>query len=369
MKTLIVTNYYLPGIKGGGPVNSIKNIVESVKGNFDILTKSKDVGESQNYKNININKWNIIGENKIFYLNSFPLIRIYKILKKEKYDVIYLNSLFATLSIYVCFLTIFSKTKIILAPRGELNQNALSLKKFKKRIFKFLIKYYIKFRKVLFHATSKSEEKDIKDNFDVEVKTISNLPSKRPGNINVPYKEEKYLKIICVARISKMKNIHYAICRLKAIKQGNVIFDIYGTNEDDEYKKYCENISLNSNIKVNFKGNTPKEILNTKYKEYNLFFLPTLGENFGHSIIEAIQNHIPVLISDNTPWMEFEDKKVGFNYSLNNEEYFESCLMNLIDMNDEQYKNNFTGFESFIKTELKTEENIKKYYELLVSKT
>lgn len=367
MKTLIVTNYYLPGIKGGGPVNSIKNIVESVKGDFDILTKSKDFGEKQNYQDININQWNISNGNRIYYLDKLPLVRIYKILKKEKYEIIYLNSLFASFSIYIYILTVFSKTKIILAPRGELNQNALSIKKLKKTVFKFLIKFYFNFRKVLFHATSKSEEQDIKNNFDVEVKTISNLPSKRPENINVPFKEKNCLKIICVARISKMKNIHYAIHRLKAIKHGNVIFDIYGTNEDDEYKRYCENISLNSNIKVNFKGNTPKEILNTKYKEYNLFFLPTLGENFGHSIIEAIQNHIPVLISDNTPWTELEDKKVGFNYSLNNEEDFESCLINLIGMNDEEYNYNFSGFDRFLKTELKAEENIKKYHELLVA--
>ncbi|MCR1871663.1 glycosyltransferase family 4 protein [Mammaliicoccus lentus] len=367
MKTLIVTNYYLPGIKGGGPVNSIKNIVESVKGDIDILTKSKDFGEKQNYKDINVNQWNTNNGNNIYYLDNLPLIRIYKVLKKGEYDVIYLNSLFASFSIYVYFLTIFSKTKIILAPRGELNQNALSIKKFKKRVFKFLIKYYFNFRNVLFHATSKSEEKDIKDNFDVEIKTISNLPSKRPEKISVPFKEKGCIKIICVARISEMKNIHYAIHRLNAIKQGIVIFDIYGANEDDDYKKYCENILLNSNIKVNFKGNTPKETLDKKYKEYNLFFLPTLGENFGHSIIEAIQNHIPVLISDNTPWMDLEDKRVGFNYSLNNEKDFESCLINLIDMNDTQYKNNFSGFEYFMKTELKTEENIKKYRELLIA--
>lgn len=366
MKTLIVTNYYLPGIKGGGPVNSIKNIVESVSVDFDILTKSKDFGEKKNYKNIKLNQWNKSNGNRIYYLENLTLIRIYKILKKGNYEIIYLNSLFASFSIYIYFLTLFSKTKLILAPRGELNRNALSIKKNKKLIFKYLMKFYFNFRKVLFHATSKVEEEDIKKSFNVDVKIISNLPSKRPENIVQPFKEKNCLKIICVARISKMKNIHYAIQRLNAIEKGNVIFDVYGTDEDVEYKNYCENISINSNIKVNFKGNTSKEILNTKYSEYNLFFLPTLGENFGHSIIEAIQNHIPVLISDNTPWKDLEDKKVGFSYSLNNEEGFDKCLINLADMDDEEYKYKFSGFENFLKRELKVDENISKYYELLV---
>ncbi|MEB7844846.1 glycosyltransferase [Mammaliicoccus sciuri] len=367
MKSLIVTNYYLPGIKGGGPVNSIKNIVENVDGNFDILTKSKDVGEKVNYKNVEINNWNISGNNRIYYLGKINFLNIYYILKKEKYDLIYLNSLFATLSIFIYILTIFTKTRIIIAPRGELNSNALLIKKFKKMLFKFLLKFYVKFKKVSFHATSKDEEKDIKKNFNVVIDTIPNLPSKANENVKLTFKTKNSIKVMCVARINKMKNIHYAINRLNEVKEGEVIFDIYGAIEDKDYKKYCETIPLNKNIEVNYKGNTSKEILNKKYKEYNLFFLPTLGENFGHSIIEAIQNHIPVLISDNTPWKNLQNKKVGYEFPLDSKNEFENCLVRLVKMNNDEFESAFTGFESFVEYELNTVENIKRYYSLLVS--
>jgi glycosyltransferase involved in cell wall biosynthesis len=36
--------------------------------------------------------------------------------------------------------------------------------------------------------------------------------------------------------------------------------------------------------------------------KYDLFILPTLNENFGHSIVESLSVGTPVLISDNTPW-------------------------------------------------------------------
>ncbi|MEX6381088.1 glycosyl transferase family 1, partial [Staphylococcus saprophyticus] len=129
MKTLIVSNYYLPGIKGGGPVNSIKNIVERLNGQFDILTKSKDVGEKNKYQNVKLNKWNNHASSRVFYLDNLPFFRINKILKNGNYDTIYLNSLFSTLSIFIILLTIFRNSQIILAPRGELNSSALSMKK------------------------------------------------------------------------------------------------------------------------------------------------------------------------------------------------------------------------------------------------
>lgn len=144
MKTLIVTNYYLPGIKGGGPVNSIKNIVDSVNGNFDILTKSKDVGEKNKYKKVKLNNWNKVNKSRVFYLDNLAILRINKILKMGDYDIIYLNSVFATLSIYIYFLTIFRDTKVVIAPRGELNINALNIKKYKNFFSCHFLKFILK---------------------------------------------------------------------------------------------------------------------------------------------------------------------------------------------------------------------------------
>lgn len=366
MKTLIVTNYYLPGIKGGGPVNSIKNIVDSVNGNFDILTKSKDVGEKNKYKKVKLNNWNKVNKSRVFYLDNLAILRINKILKMGDYDIIYLNSVFATLSIYIYFLTIFRDTKVVIAPRGELNINALNIKKYKKIFFMSFLKIYSKINNVKFHATSNAEKKDIQMFFKNDIQVISNLPSEHFEKNRKNSKEVNKLKIMCVARINKMKNIHYAIDRINEVKNGEITFDIYGAFEDINYKKYCESISLNDHVSVNFIGNTTKDVLKLKYQDYDLFFLPTLGENFGHSIIEAIQNHMPVLISDNTPWKNLYAKNVGFEYALDDKSSFVKCLNMLLSYSNEDYENMFLGFERFITTELNTEENINRYYELLL---
>ena len=55
---------------------------------------------------------------------------------------------------------------------------------------------------------------------------------------------------------------------------------------------------------------------------YDLFFLPTAGENFGHVILESLCSGTPVLISDTTPWRNLQDLGVGWDISLSKREEF-----------------------------------------------
>ncbi|EQD61081.1 group 1 glycosyl transferase, partial [mine drainage metagenome] len=59
---------------------------------------------------------------------------------------------------------------------------------------------------------------------------------------------------------------------------------------------------------------------------YDVFFLPTLGENFGHVIMEAMAAGTPVLISDRTPWHGLADLGVGHDLPLANEDAFVAAL-------------------------------------------
>ena len=46
-------------------------------------------------------------------------------------------------------------------------------------------------------------------------------------------------------------------------------------------------------------------------------FLPTFAENYGHSIVEALSVGTPMLISDNSPWKNLQEKGFGWEISLN----------------------------------------------------
>ena len=65
--------------------------------------------------------------------------------------------------------------------------------------------------------------------------------------------------------------------------------------------------------------------------------MPSEGENFGHSILEALTVGLPVIISDNTPWKNLEEKKIGWDISLNDTQNLQNVLEVAINMDQVSY--------------------------------
>ncbi|MCG7851979.1 MAG: glycosyltransferase family 4 protein, partial [Methanosarcinaceae archaeon] len=157
----------------------------------------------------------------------------------------------------------------------------------------------------------------------------------------LPSKSEKAagrFKIIFLSRISRNKNLDGALKILNGLK-GQVRFDIYGPMEDRTYWSVCQKLisSLSENIEVRYFGSVAHDQVGTVMMEHDLFFLPTLGENFGHVILEALCAGCPVLISDQTPWRDLEEKGVGWDLPVERIEMFREVLQRCVDMNDEVY--------------------------------
>jgi glycosyltransferase involved in cell wall biosynthesis len=70
------------------------------------------------------------------------------------------------------------------------------------------------------------------------------------------------------------------------------------------------------NISVNYKGVADNAKVIDIISNYDLFFLPTLGENYGHVIVESFCAGTPVLISDRTPWRNLNAHRVGWDLKL-----------------------------------------------------
>jgi len=94
---------------------------------------------------------------------------------------------------------------------------------------------------------------------------------------------------------------------------------------------------LPSNIKVQYCNVVRHDQVVSVMAEYDLFFLPTLGENFGHVILEALCAGCPVLVSDQTPWRGLEEKGVGWDLPLDRPELFQSVLQKCVEMNQEEH--------------------------------
>ncbi len=340
-KTIVVfTRYYIPGFLGGGPIRSIANMVETLgdEYSFLVITGDRDLGCNLPYPNIKIDEWNVVGRARVFYASSSRLtIRsIAKILQKNRHDIIYLNSffdpLFTILPLAAINLGLVPRTRIILAPRGELSEGALSIKRIKKKIYITTANTIGFYKKILFHASTyyealeiasivkTSATEGIESASDIS-KTVNNIVGKHDcfskSSLILGKRGQKKLKICFLSRISPKKNLDYALKALLVVK-AEVEMNVYGPIEDEDYWHTCKRIieSLPKNVTVNYLGSVAHENVAKVFQMNDLFCLPTLGENFGHVFIEAWSAGLPILISDRTPWRKLMKDNLGWDLSL-----------------------------------------------------
>lgn len=345
---MIFVDWFAPGFKGGGQIQSCVNLAIALQDDMDVfvVTTDRDLGSTISYETIMPDEWNNFDRRiKVLYLSPQKLgfKSIKGIIRSTAPDVIYLNSMFSfsltLLPLEACRLENW-KTKIILAPRGMLHQGALQYKKLKKQLFFRAFKVRRFHRRILFHATDKTEEADIRTVFgkDVRSEYIADFPASGQGALKLIEKVSGILKCVFVSRISPKKNL---ILILKLLKraQGNILFTIVGPTEDEEYWAACQEEirSMPSNVQVEYAGAIANHDLPAVYRNNHLFMLPTFGENFGHVIYESLSNGRPVLISDQTPWKELFAQHAGWAIPLVDEEGFSGALQHAINWNQAEF--------------------------------
>lgn len=376
-KIIVLSEWYLPGNKAGGPVKSIFSLVSLLKNQFDffIITTNCDLGSERPYKDILPDTWSTHNEVPIYYFskNKLNTTALAELINKINADSVYINSFWSYFfSIAILRLKKQKKisTEIILAPRGMLGKGAMSLKSFKKRLFLFYSKCINLYSGVIFHATNPDEEKDI-------LKHLPNAKVKLAKNINtMPVLKHKNtskntaeLNLFYLSRITKVKNLLYALEILRELQtQDRVKYDIYGPIEDENYWSNCIDIikNLPENISVTYKGVLNFEEVQGVINNYHFLFLPTLNENFGHSIYESLLNACPVIISDQTPWNNIATLNCGYVIDLKNKEGFKTALRSALSMDGKAYTKMSENCLNFIKQNTNADIEVKSYQELFL---
>src|SRR5699024_5828794 len=97
-KILLNIGTYLPGYRGRGPTQSVKNLVKALSEEYDfyIVTSNHDMGVNEPYKNVDTDQWNVSGAVKIFYSSDQNKSKnLKKILRNNFFSLIFLNSFFS----------------------------------------------------------------------------------------------------------------------------------------------------------------------------------------------------------------------------------------------------------------------------------
>ncbi len=346
MEVLTLADHYLPGFKAGGPVRTIVGMVERLEGRhrFSIVTRDRDLGDSEPYRGIVTGAWTTVGGSDVLYLSpeQRTLRGIASTLSTRPHDVLYCNSFFSpTFTLKPLWLRRtgrIPRVPLVVAPRGEFAPAALSLKRIKKRAFLEVARAFRLYGSVVWQASSAAEEADIRTWFGgaARVLVAPNLPWLGAEGAEAPRRAPKQagrLRVVFLARVSRMKNLKGALELLEGL-EGDLEFDICGPIEDAAYWAECEKIArrLAPAVRVRHLGLVPHHEVARILAEHDLFFLPTLGENFGHAILEALGAGCPVLISDRTPWRGLETSGVGWDLPLDDPSRFRDALRCCVGM-------------------------------------
>lgn len=332
----------------------------------------------RSYPEIESNKWIRSELNcEVYYAEADALNyeSIKTIMDSCDFDLVYINSFFSKIFsiIPLQILNKYYKTKpIIFAPRGMLGEGALAIKKLKKRAFIWYAKISGLHNRVVWHATSAEEAQEIKRviNPKTAVVQISNLP-KKIKLLSDKEKTQGQLRACFMSRISEKKNLLYALEVLSKVKDVHVTYTIYGPLEDKGYWEKCQLQieQLPENIHVHYAGSVAPKDIEQAFVSQHIMFLPTLNENFGHSIVESLLCGCPVIISDQTPWNDLQKHGAGFALPLSAPDKFVEAIRVYANMDEVEFSKASKEAIKYISTKIDLRLILDQYKKLFNGRT
>ena len=348
-RVFILQDFYLPGENVGGPVWTIANMVERIGDRFEFMIAALDRDFMSNtpYSSIERNAWNRVGKASVFYASQLSRRNIVRLIRESAPDILYLNSFFWRSTVKTLILRRLRRIPdipVVLAPHGEFSDGALQLKAWKKRAYIAVARVVNLCRNVTWHASTAWEEKEIKDtvghgccvHIAPELAPLS--PPENAETSPRPNKSTGQLRLVFLSRITPKKNLLQALKIVRTVP-GDIALDIFGPIEDQSYWRECLREIYNQPRKnrVRYCGMVPHAKVWETLSRYQMFFLPTLGENFGYAILEALTVGCPVVISDRTPWRNLAAQRVGWDVPLDKPECWEAALREAVAMDNATY--------------------------------
>lgn len=340
---VLVYDHFYPDFTAGGPVRSLHNLSQLLKGkeNLRILTGAFEYKSHGKMEGIEPDRWKDRQGVPVWYATSLQSIK--ESIDTLPYDqgvTLYLNGIFSvSYFLYPLWLAKKRRFSVIVSPRGMLQAGALEHGSIKKQIYLMLLKRSSLLRKVRWHATDEQELTDIRHNISstARVEVITNVPLLHDQTYRIEKKRSE-LHLVYYSLISKKKNLHFILNLLKSPELRGIRLTIIGPVKDDEYWKACQEVimKLPEPGSVTYQGEISPERTIGTLSEFHALVLPTLGENFGHSIVEMLSSSRPVLISDKTPWTDLEKYGAGYSLPLD-EKLWMQALVQMLNWDEKDF--------------------------------
>lgn len=207
--------------------------------------------------------------------------------------------------------------KLIISSHGMLEPWALSHHKLKKSIAWFAYQKNILKSAKYIHVTAQSEQDSIQ-----KLLPSANLAKIKLGT-SITAKKSQHNKNIALflSRIHKKKGLDLLIDAWQLSSPQGWQLKIAGPDEENyvaTIKQKIKTLNLDGSIQI-LDPVYDEEKINL-YTESSLFILPSYSENFGLVIVEAMMTGLPVITTNKTPWLDLDERGVGWTISPNVEE-------------------------------------------------
>lgn len=324
-RVTLFSRSFPPAYLRGGPGRTVAGMVETLAGeiDFSVVTWAYD-DPALPMMDVATDDWvPALGARVVFLSAQRPSARrLAALLRQSGPDLVVLNSLLdARFSILeVLLLRLSGRCPVLLAPQGELSQGALALKSLKKRVFLRCFRLARLHRFVAWHATTEMEAADIRrvmgDKVVVHVTRpvlgASDCRLAAPG-VAPHHSAVASTSIVYFSRVAPKKNLTALLAALADV-QGRVTLTIAGPIENEGYWAECVALisRLPSSVEVAVHGAVPAAEVVPFLTGFDLFVLPTLGENFGHAVLEALLASVPVIVGHDTPWQAVQECRAGW---------------------------------------------------------
>ena len=259
-------------------------------------------------------------------------------------DVLHFHGVWMPSNLYVAKYGLKHNIPYVINPRGDTEIARINydkIKKIKKQIAWRLYGKKIVDNAACIIATSEQERDSIRTlGSKVPVAIIPNgieldaFPKKVVHN----HGEKKVL--LFLSRINPIKGIEYLIDAWKQLDTSLTNqweLHIAGNSDPKDYidtlKSKVNSLGLSGSIK--FIGPVTGEAKMRKYQDSNLFILPTLNENFGNVVAEAMMCECPVITTKNAPWSCLSEDNCGWWIDLSVEN-LKSTLQEAMNLSDDE---------------------------------
>lgn len=236
-------------------------------------------------------------------------------------DILHFHGIWMPANLYISKFGRKNNIPYVINPRGDTEIARIDYNKFKKLKKNIAWKLYAK--NIVDHAaciiaTSEQERDSIRLlGSKVPVAVIPNDIDLDIFPKEVVHHYGKKKVVLFLSRINPIKGTEYLIDAWAQLpEQLRIDWELHIAGNSDP-KKYIHTLKtkvtdMKLQDSIKFVGPITGEAKMRKYQDSNLFILPTLNENFGNVVAEAMMCECPVITTNNAPWRCLIEDKCGW---------------------------------------------------------